>query len=118
MAHGRHIPWTTHRRIRAWAVHRRRATPQSWSATTTRGTDGVRVPTFIYGTAWKEDGTTRLTPLALHGGFRGIDTANQRRHYHEAGVGRALAEAGLPRDDVFLQTKFTYRGGQDHRLPY
>jgi len=79
---------------------------------------GVRVPTFIYGTAWKEDATAGLVRLALDAGFRGIDTANQRRHYHEAGVGQALAAAGLPRDDLFLQTKFTYLGGQDHRLPY
>jgi diketogulonate reductase-like aldo/keto reductase len=79
---------------------------------------GVRVPTFLYGTAWKEDATARLTRLALDAGFRGIDTANQRRHYHEAGVGEALAAAGLRREDVFLQTKFTYAGGQDHRLPY
>jgi len=37
-------------------------------------------------------------------------------------VGEALAaayRAGLvTRDDVFLQTKFTYQPGQDHRLPY
>jgi diketogulonate reductase-like aldo/keto reductase len=82
----------------------------------------VRVPTFIYGTAWKEDDTARLVRMALDAGFRGIDTANQRRHYHEAGVGEALAGAlpagGLRRDDVFLQTKFTHVGGQDHRLPY
>jgi diketogulonate reductase-like aldo/keto reductase len=84
--------------------------------------DGVRVPRFLYGTAWKEDQTERLTGLALRQGFRGIDTANQRRHYHEAAVGQAVASAiasGLvARDDLFLQTKFTFRGGQDHRLPY
>jgi len=83
---------------------------------------GVRVPTFLYGTAWKEDATAGLTRTALDAGFRGIDTANQRRHYHEAGVGEALKDAlgsgRLRRDDVFLQTKFTYVGGQDHRLPY
>ena len=84
--------------------------------------DGVRVPRFLYGTAWKEDETQRLTELALRQGFRGIDTANQRRHYHEAAVGQAIAafiESGLAaRDDLFLQTKFTFRRGQDHRLPY
>ena len=84
--------------------------------------DGVRVPRFLYGTAWKEDDTQQLTELALQQGFRGLDTANQRRHYHEAAVGQALAAAiasGLvSRDDLFLQTKFTFRGGQDHRLPY
>jgi diketogulonate reductase-like aldo/keto reductase len=83
---------------------------------------GVRVPSFLYGTAWKEAETERLTRLALQAGFRGIDTANQRRHYHEAGVGAAIAgavAAGLVRrDELFLQTKFTSLGGQDHRLPY
>ena len=84
--------------------------------------EGVRVPRFLYGTAWKEDETQRLTELALRQGFRGIDTANQRRHYHEAAVGQAVAAAIasrlVTRDDLFLQTKFTSRGGQDHRLPY
>src|SRR5262249_19685693 len=45
--------------------------------------DGVQVPRFLYGTAWKEDQTEHLPALALQQGFRGIDTANQRRHYHE-----------------------------------
>ena len=80
--------------------------------------DGVRVPRFLYGTAWKEDETARLAGLALRAGFRGIDTANQRRHYHEAAVGGAVAEANVARDELFLQTKFTFRDGQDHRLPY
>src|SRR5687767_8673450 len=84
--------------------------------------DGVPVPRFLYGTAWKEDQTQRLTELALQQGFRGIDTANQRRHYHEAAVGQAVAAAiagGLvAREDLFLQTKFTFQAGQDHRLPY
>src|SRR3954452_14558097 len=83
--------------------------------------DGVRVPRFLYGTAWKEDQTQRLTALALREGFRGIDTANQRRQYHEAGVGQAIQAAlqgGLVRrEDLFLQTKFTCQAGQDHRLP-
>ena len=77
---------------------------------------------FLYGTAWKEDETERLTRLAIQTGFRGIDTANQRRHYFEAGVGaavaKAIAEGLVRREDLFLQTKFTYVDGQDHRLPY
>jgi diketogulonate reductase-like aldo/keto reductase len=80
------------------------------------------LPDFLYGTAWKEDRTPSLTELALGMGFRGIDTANQRRHYSEAGVGQGLAAAyragGVTRADLFLQTKFTYQPGQDHRLPY
>jgi diketogulonate reductase-like aldo/keto reductase len=79
-------------------------------------------PDFLYGTAWKEDRTPALTELALRMGFRGIDTANQWRHYFEAGVGQGLAavyRAGVvTRADIFLQTKFTYQRGQDHRLPY
>ena len=31
--------------------------------------DGVRVPRFLYGTAWKEDETQRLTELALRAGI-------------------------------------------------
>jgi diketogulonate reductase-like aldo/keto reductase len=80
------------------------------------------VPSFFYGTAWKEDRTEALTRLALGAGFRAIDTANQRRHYFEAAVGDAVAaavEAGaVSRQDLFLQTKFTSPGGQDRRLPY
>jgi diketogulonate reductase-like aldo/keto reductase len=80
------------------------------------------IPEFLYGTAWKEERTPTLVELALRAGFRGIDTANQRRHYFEAGVGQGLAAAYragvVTRGDLFLQTKFTYRPGQDHRLPY
>src|SRR5438270_3727227 len=79
-------------------------------------------PDFLYGTAWKEDRTAGLVELAIQTGFRGIDTANQRRHYFEAGVGEGLAaayRAGIvSRSQLFLQTKFTYQPGQDHRLPY
>ena len=82
----------------------------------------MNLPRFLYGTAWKEDATERLTRLALEAGFRGIDTANQRKHYFEAGVGAAVSGAirdGLvTREDLFLQTKFTHLGGQDSRLPY
>jgi diketogulonate reductase-like aldo/keto reductase len=80
------------------------------------------VPDFIYGTAWKEGRTATLTEQALRAGFRAIDTANQGRHYFEAGVGEGLVAAYrlgiVKRADLFLQTKFTYRPGQDHRLPY
>src|SRR3954452_8219637 len=80
------------------------------------------VPRFLYGTAWKEQETQRLVELAIEQGFRGIDTANQRRHYDEAAVGRgiaaAIARGNVKRDELFLQTKFTFQPGQDHRLPY
>jgi diketogulonate reductase-like aldo/keto reductase len=78
----------------------------------------ISAPSLLYGTAWKEDDTERCVADALAAGFRGIDTANQRKHYFEAGVGRGIAASGIPREQLFLQTKFTYVDGQDHRLPY
>ncbi|MDB5385471.1 MAG: Aldo/keto reductase [Planctomycetaceae bacterium] len=83
---------------------------------------GSQVPRFLYGTAWKEDATQGLVEMALRQGFRGIDTANQRRHYHEVAVGRGIQAAiklgVVVRDDLFVQTKFTFQRSQDHRLPY
>lgn len=77
---------------------------------------------LVYGTAWKEDDTARLVGLALRAGLRAFDTANQRKHYVEAAVGDAIAAAiaagVVRRESLWLQTKFTHRGGQDHRLPY
>jgi diketogulonate reductase-like aldo/keto reductase len=78
----------------------------------------MRLVEFMYGTAWKEDATEACVIAALASGFRAIDTANQRKHYDEAGVGRAIARAGVPRSELFVQSKFTFRDGQDHRLPY
>ena len=83
---------------------------------------GVRVPRIIYGTAWKKTDTQRLVQIAVQRGFRGIDTACQPKHYHEAGVGAGIAaglNSGLSRRDIYLQTKFTQVAGQDPRqIPY
>src|ERR1700758_1004127 len=80
------------------------------------------VPPIMYGTAWKEDSTQALALEAIAAGFRAFDTANQRKHYVEEGVGAAVRTAinsGIvKREELFLQTKFTYQRGQDHRLPY
>jgi diketogulonate reductase-like aldo/keto reductase len=76
----------------------------------------------MYGTAWKNERTQSLTHMAIRSGCRAIDTANQRKHYYEVGVGAALQQSYtenlVTRDQLFLQTKFTYQRGQDHRLPY
>ena len=79
------------------------------------------IPNFIYGTAWKEDNTEDLVCTAIEIGFRGIDTANQRRHYNEAAVGSAISKVlnnGIKREELFIQSKYTYANGQDHRIPY
>ena len=82
---------------------------------------GVRSPGIIYGTAWKKQDTEALVATALRQGFRGIDTACQMRHYHEAGVGAGIAHLSgvLRREELYLQTKFTSPGGQDlATIPY
>jgi diketogulonate reductase-like aldo/keto reductase len=79
------------------------------------------IPSFMYGTAWKEEATAHLVQLAVASGFRAIDTANQLIHYQEVLVGEALQtlrKEGIERDTLFLQTKFTSADGQDHRTPY
>ena len=86
-----------------------------------RSYNDVSVPSFMYGTAWKKEATTECVLLAVESGFRAIDTANQLIHYQEALVGEALKsldQQGVKRNTLFLQTKFTPAGGQDHRTPY
>ncbi|HEY2990437.1 MAG TPA: aldo/keto reductase [Candidatus Binatia bacterium] len=81
----------------------------------------VTLPSFMYGTAWKKEATTRLVELAVATGFRAIDTANQLIHYQEALVGEALQaldKKGVTRETLFLQTKFTPVGGQGGYPPY
>ncbi|MBF0609684.1 MAG: aldo/keto reductase [Magnetococcales bacterium] len=83
---------------------------------------GVTMPPMIYGTAWKKERTASLVEKAIELGFRGIDTACQPKHYQEAGVGQGVAAAlqrGLPREALYLQSKFTSLSGQDPRqIPY
>ena len=83
--------------------------------------EAAPIPPILYGTAWKEERTQALTAQALAAGIVGIDTANQRKHYFEAAVGlavkQAIADGRIGRSSLFLQTKYTFRAGQDHRLP-
>ena len=81
----------------------------------------VPVPSFMYGTAWKKEATSRLVQSAVASGFTAIDTANQLIHYQEALVGealQALERKGVKRETLFLQTKFTPVGGQGGHSPY
>jgi diketogulonate reductase-like aldo/keto reductase len=84
---------------------------------------GVAMPRLLYGSAWKKERTSALVELALRSGFRGVDTACQPRHYHEPGVGEALAAVFggelAARSEIYLQTKFTPFAGQDsNNVPY
>jgi 2,5-diketo-D-gluconate reductase A len=66
--------------------------------------DGRQMPQFGFG-VWQVplDATAPAVETALQTGFRLIDTA--AGYANEAGVGRALKSAGVPRADIFLTTK-------------
>ncbi|KAN0064257.1 hypothetical protein ACQY0O_003424 [Thecaphora frezii] len=72
-------------------------------------------PRLLYGTAWKHTLTPSLLTLALTSGFRGVDTAAQRKHYREDLIGATLATLldAFPRHTLWLQSKFTPPSGQD-----
>ncbi|ORY89671.1 Aldo/keto reductase [Leucosporidium creatinivorum] len=78
-------------------------------------------PAMLYGTAWKAANTTALVVQAVREGFRGIDTACQPKHYRQELVGEALQtlsrDHGIPREEIWLQTKFTSLDGQDLSKP-
>lgn len=82
----------------------------------------MTLPSIIYGTAWKKEETSTLVEMAIKSGFRAIDTACQPKHYNEKGVGDALAKLykeEYKREDIFLETKFTPKDGQDpNNIPY
>ena len=50
-----------------------------------------------------DEETARAVHTAIDCGYRSIDTA--ALYGNEAGVGRAIAECGLPRDELFVTTK-------------
>ncbi len=67
-------------------------------------TKGARIPLLGFGT-WQitGDDAVRATTTALEHGYRHLDTATV--YGNEGEVGRALAQSGVPRGDVFLTTK-------------
>ncbi|WP_329418685.1 aldo/keto reductase [Streptomyces sp. NBC_01693] len=66
--------------------------------------NGVTIPQLGFGVFQVPDGeTTAAVASALEAGYRSIDTAAV--YGNEAGVGRALAESGLARDELFVTTK-------------
>ncbi|MGW5287090.1 aldo/keto reductase [Rhodococcus pyridinivorans] len=66
--------------------------------------NGVEIPQLGFGVFQiPEDETTAAVSSALETGYRHIDTA--AIYGNEAGVGRALADSGLSRDELFITTK-------------
>jgi 2,5-diketo-D-gluconate reductase A len=65
---------------------------------------GAQIPLLGFGT-WQIEGddAVRATSTALECGYRHLDTATV--YGNEAEVGRALAESGVGRDEVFVTTK-------------
>lgn len=67
--------------------------------------NGVEIPCVGFGTYLTPDGDTCVNSVkeALSAGYRHIDTAEF--YANEESVGKALAESGIPRDEVFVTTK-------------
>ena len=66
--------------------------------------NGIKMPKLGYGVYQTPAEDTRRCVLdAIDVGYRSIDTA--QAYYNEEGVGEALAESGLPREEFFLTTK-------------
>lgn len=68
-------------------------------------TNGVRMPWLGLGVWRTKDGEEVVSAVrtAIEAGYRSIDTAALYRN--EAGVGRAVRECGVPREDLFITTK-------------
>ncbi|WP_250291320.1 aldo/keto reductase [Streptomyces atroolivaceus] len=74
--------------------------------------NGVTIPQLGFGVFQvPDDETTAAVTDALEAGYRSIDTAAV--YGNEAGVGRALAESGLAREEFFVTTKL-WNADQGH----
>ncbi len=66
--------------------------------------DGIAIPQLGFGVFKVDpDETKRIVSDALEVGYRHIDTA--KAYDNEAGVGAALADSGLAREELFITTK-------------
>ena len=87
---------------------------------------GNTIQNIVYGTGYKRWRTARLLTAALEMGYRSIDTGNwsmlslklrltQVNNFFESYVGETLKETRVPREDLFVQTKFV---SQPHHKPF
>lgn len=66
--------------------------------------DGTTIPQFGFGVFQVQAGrTAEIVRAAFDAGYRHIDTA--QAYGNEEGVGRAIAESGIPREEIFVTTK-------------
>lgn len=67
--------------------------------------NGVKIPQIGFGVFRVEDGeeVVQAVKWALEAGYRHIDTA--MIYKNEEGVGRAIKESGIPREELFITTK-------------
>lgn len=67
--------------------------------------NGVKIPCIGFGTWQAEEGDVAYNAVmsALKAGYRHIDTAAIYRN--EESVGRAIADSGIPREEIFVTTK-------------
>jgi 2,5-diketo-D-gluconate reductase A len=66
--------------------------------------DGNAIPQVGFGVfQTPPDETERAVTIAFEAGYRHVDTAAAYRN--ERGVGKAVAESGLPREDLYITTK-------------
>ena len=70
--------------------------------------DGHHIPQLGFG-VWQvgNDEVTEAVRTAIEAGYRSIDTA--QGYDNEPGVGKAIAECGLPREDLFVTSKLRTR---------
>ncbi|MDF3050307.1 MAG: aldo/keto reductase [Pseudonocardia sp.] len=78
--------------------------------------NGVEIPQFGFGVFQvPPEDTAQVVRKAFDAGYRHIDTAQM--YENEEGVGRAFADSGLSRDEVFITTKLGNDGhGHDAAL--
>jgi diketogulonate reductase-like aldo/keto reductase len=73
---------------------------------------GIQMPLLGFGVWLLDDGpqAERCVSWALESGYRHVDTA--QNYGNEASVGRAIRASGIPRDELFVTTKFLPGSGR------
>jgi 2,5-diketo-D-gluconate reductase A len=70
--------------------------------------NGVKMPKLGLGVFQMSDAeVAEAVPAALDAGYRLIDTAS--RYYNERALGAALADSGVPREELFITTKLWFK---------